>query len=192
MAVVHRTTMSPGKLELVASWLSAQPWYEGRPGQAPELTKAGGFRLDDPEGEVGIEFMVVTDAGGDTPVAYHLPLTYRGAPLPGADQALVGTSEHGVLGRRWVYDGTQDPVLVAQLRALLRGEAVPQDQNASDAPDPTVTVVPGQDGTTLSVTRVLHATAPADPDPDPATHVSATWRTPDGEQVRAVFAALRM
>ncbi|MFB7468409.1 1,4-alpha-glucan branching protein [Streptomyces sp. NPDC056224] len=190
MAVVHRTTMSPGKLELVASWLPAQPWYEGRPGQAPELAKAGGFRLDDPEGEVGIEFMVVTDSSGDTPVTYHLPLTYRGAPLPGAEQALVGTSEHGVLGRRWVYDGTQDPVLVAQLRALLRGEAVPQDQNASDAPDPTVTVVPGQDGPTLSVTRVLHEAAPADP--DPATRVTATWRTPDGERARAVFAALRV
>jgi hypothetical protein len=26
----------------------------------------------------------------------------RGAPLDGADQALIGTSEHGVLGRRWV------------------------------------------------------------------------------------------
>jgi hypothetical protein len=50
----------------------------------------------------------------------------RGAPLDGADQALIGTSEHGVLGRRWVYDGTHDPVLVAQLLALLQGHAEPQ------------------------------------------------------------------
>jgi Maltokinase N-terminal cap domain len=54
MAIVHNTTMSPGKLELLTAWLPAQPWYLGT-GRAPELVKAGGFRLDDPEGEVGIE-----------------------------------------------------------------------------------------------------------------------------------------
>jgi hypothetical protein len=27
MAIIHRTTMSPGKLELLAAWLPAQPWY---------------------------------------------------------------------------------------------------------------------------------------------------------------------
>jgi len=37
-----------------------------------------------------------------------VPLTYRGAPLDGAEDALVGTTEHGVLGRRWVYDGTRE------------------------------------------------------------------------------------
>ena len=56
--------MTPGKLELLAAWLPARPWYLGT-GHEPELAKAGGFRLDDPQGEVGIEFMVVTDASGD-------------------------------------------------------------------------------------------------------------------------------
>ncbi|MGT2528106.1 maltokinase N-terminal cap-like domain-containing protein [Streptomyces nojiriensis] len=186
MAVVHRTTMTPGKLELVASWLPSQPWYEGEPGRVPELAKAGGFRLDDPEGEVGIEFMVLTDSANG--VTYHVPLTYRGAPLPGGEAALVGTSEHGVLGTRWIYDGPRDPVLSAQLRALLRGEAVAQDQNASDAPDPTVLVVPGEDAPDLAVTRVLRADAGA---AEPGTHVSATWTDPDGKPVRGVFAALR-
>ena len=27
MAVIHRTTLSPGKLELLAAWLPSQPWY---------------------------------------------------------------------------------------------------------------------------------------------------------------------
>ncbi|MFS0696111.1 maltokinase N-terminal cap-like domain-containing protein [Streptomyces nitrosporeus] len=137
MAVIHRTTMTPGKLELLAGWLPARPWYTGA--GAPELARAGGFRLDDPQGEVGLEFMVVTDTSGELPVSYHVPVTYRGAPLDGAEQALVGTSEHGVLGRRWVYDGAHDPVLLAQVLALFQGRAEPQDQNLSDTPDRTVT-----------------------------------------------------
>jgi hypothetical protein len=28
MAIIHRTTMSPGKLELLAAWLPAQPGYQ--------------------------------------------------------------------------------------------------------------------------------------------------------------------
>ena len=56
MAIIHRTTMAPTKLELLTSWLPGRPWYAG--GAAlPRLTKAGGFRLDDPDGEVGLEFM---------------------------------------------------------------------------------------------------------------------------------------
>ncbi|RSS82287.1 1,4-alpha-glucan branching protein [Streptomyces sp. WAC06614] len=139
MAHIHRTTMSPTKLELLAGWLPSRPWYVPT-GRAPEPVRAGGFRLDDPRGEVGIEFMVVADASGDAPAAYLVPLTYRGAPLEGAEQALVGTSEHGVLGTRWIYDGTHDPVLVAQLLALLQGRAEPQAQSESDTPDPTVHV----------------------------------------------------
>jgi hypothetical protein len=138
MAVIHRTTMTPGKLELLTAWLPTRPWYVGA-ARGPELTRAGGFRLDDPEGEVGIEFMVVTDTSGEKPVSYHVPLTYRGAPLDGAGEALVGTSEHGVLGKRWVYDGAHDPVLVGQLLAFLQGRAEAQAQSVSDTADPSVT-----------------------------------------------------
>ena len=52
MAVIYDTTMSPGKLELLTVWLPTQPWYLGG-GHEPELAKVGGFRLDDPQGEVG-------------------------------------------------------------------------------------------------------------------------------------------
>jgi len=30
MAVIHRTTMSPSKLELLSRWLPEQAWYSGR------------------------------------------------------------------------------------------------------------------------------------------------------------------
>ncbi|MFF5445173.1 1,4-alpha-glucan branching protein [Streptomyces sp. NPDC012888] len=185
MAVIHRTTMTPGKLELLTSWLPGRPWYEGD--GTPDLARAGGFRLDDPAGEVGIEFMVVTDASGGTPVAYHVPLTYRGAPLPGAEDALVGTSEHGVLGRRWIYDGTRDPVLTAQLAELLRGRAQPQMQSESDVPDTSVHVTAGGTGTP-EVVRVLTAgAAPA----GAAGSVTATWRLPDGTEHRGVYVLVR-
>ena len=138
MAIIHEATMAPAKLELLTSWLPGRSWYPGD-GVVPLLTKAGGFRLDDPEGKVGLEFMAVTDASGDEPVTYHVPLSYRGAPLPGADSALIGTAEHGVLGKRWIYDGTRDPVLVDQLFALLLGEAEPQAQSIGNTVDPSVT-----------------------------------------------------
>src|SRR5215472_9030913 len=138
MAVIHNTTLTPSKMELLAAWLPAQPWYAGTGHQA-EPAKAGGFRLDDPDGEVGIEFMVVNDGAADPVHAYLVPFSYRGAPLDGADDALIGTTEHGVLGKRWVYDGVHDPVLAGQLLALIQGAAEPQAQSTSDSPDRTVT-----------------------------------------------------
>ena len=130
MAIIHKTTLTPGKLDLLKVWLPAQPWYQDT-GREPDLIKAGGFRLDDPQGEVGIEFMVVTDGSGDRGTTYLAPLTYRASARDGGDGALIGTAEHGVLGRRWVYDGTRDPVLAAQLVALIQGEAEPQAQSLS-------------------------------------------------------------
>lgn len=218
MAVIHHTTLKPTKLELLTSWLPTRPWYEGGPA-APELTKAGGFRLDDPEGEAGIEFMVVTDAPGAGPAAYLVPLTYRGAPLDGAEHALVGTMEHGVLGQRWVYDGCHDPVLVAQLLALVEGRVQAQAQSLSDTPDREVirshtgdalpaaeapfvpmatddqdgTELPLPDGTTLRLHRVLRPTTPDAPPipPHGATgHVAGAWGMPDGSRARALFVAL--
>ncbi len=208
MSIIHRTTLTPTKMELLSTWLPTRPWYLGTAGTA-EPVKVGGFRLDDPDGEVGIEFMVVTDGA----VTYHVPLTYRSSPLDGADDALVGTTEHGVLGKRWVYDGTRDPMLVGQLVALIQGGAVPQAQSETDAPDRTVqvhavtdaTLVPagftaseGPDGTLLrieagsggelavTVSRVLRDDAAPEQDGDGS--VTAPWRRPDGSAARSVFA----
>ncbi|HET6817677.1 MAG TPA: 1,4-alpha-glucan branching protein [Mycobacteriales bacterium] len=167
MAHIHNTTMSPTKLELLDRWLPQQAWYAGT--GKPDLNRVGGFRLDDPDGEVGIEFMVVRDdADGGT--AYHVPMTYRGEPLEDApDSALIGTSEHGVLGERWIYDGAQDPVLVAQLAALLRGAVTAQHQSKSDTAEPRVRIdstaddtepagaetVTAADGTVIHLFRVF-------------------------------------
>lgn len=133
MSLIHRTTLTPTKLELLTEWLPGQPWYRGA--GTPELGKGGGFRLDDPANVVGIEFAVVTDGG----VLYHTPMTYRSEPLPDAEHALIGVMEHGVLGTRFCYDGVHDPVLVRTLVALCNGEVRPQMQSVSDAVDPSVT-----------------------------------------------------
>jgi Maltokinase N-terminal cap domain len=214
MAVIHRTTVKPTKLDLLTSWLPSRPWYHGV--GEPRLAKAGGFRLDDPEGAVGIEFFVTTDASGPQLASYLVPFTYRGAPLDGAEQALVGTMEHGVLGRRWVYDGCHDPVLVAQLLAFVEGRVRAQAQSVSDTLDHEVvrsctsegvtpadftttatddhegTVLPGPRGTTLRLHRVLRPV----PDGSPllpngaAGHVAGPWRMPDGTRVHGLFAVL--
>ena len=187
MAIIHNTTMSPTKLDLLAAWLPAQPWY--RPtGRDPELARVGGFRLDDPAGEVGIEFMVVSDRD----VTYQVPMTYRSSALDGADGALIGTSEHGVLGLRWLYDGEHDPVLRAQLDALIRGQVQAQAQSVSSTEDLTVIVTPvaGSDvKLDVEITRILQ---PGDSTGEAGRPcLSATWRMPDGTHARGVVATGR-
>ncbi|MEU6183074.1 maltokinase N-terminal cap-like domain-containing protein [Streptomyces coeruleorubidus] len=213
MAVIHSTSLHPTKLELLTSWLPSRPWYRGGTAEA-KLTKSGGFRLDDPRGEVGIEFIVVTDASGPDPTTYLVPLTYRGAPLDGAEHALVGTMEHGVLGRRWTYDGCHDPVLLARLAALIEGRAQAQDQNVGDAPDREVVAshtgdgaVPtdfvttdDQDGTRLTTPhgtslRLHRVLRPAPDGPFPPSQevtgqVTGSWQLQDGTRARGVFAVL--
>ena len=80
----------------------------------------------------------MADESGPSPVVYQVPMTYRAAPLLGAEGALIGTTEHGVLGTRWVYDAPHDDVFVDRLLALIQGQAEPQAQSESNTPDPTV------------------------------------------------------
>ncbi|MDF8264938.1 1,4-alpha-glucan branching protein GlgB [Luteipulveratus flavus] len=115
MALVHPdATIEPSKLDLVSGWISDQRWYTSR-GRTPQLRRLSSFRFDDPEGEVGVETLIVADESGTVPVVYQVPLTYRAAPLAGAQAALIGTAEHSVLGTRYVYDGCHDPVYAAEL-----------------------------------------------------------------------------
>lgn len=117
MAIIHQAQLQPTKMELLAGWLPGQPWFTAA-GSA--LDKIGSFRFDDPAGEVGLETILV-GAGGDV---FQVPLSYRGAPLDGAEVFLIGTMEHSVLGKRWVYDAAGDPCYAEALTAaVLTGQA---------------------------------------------------------------------
>ena len=123
MALIHKATLSPTKVELLSAWLPSRSWYQGASGAA--VQRVASYRFDDPEGEVGIETLLVTAGDGAT---YQIPLTYRGAPLEGADEWLVGTTQHSTLGARWVYDGTGDVVYAEALaQALLTGSGQAQE-----------------------------------------------------------------
>ncbi len=112
MAILHRATITPTKLELAAAWLDRQGL-----GGGGDVELAGSYRFDDPAGEVGVEGLLVRRAGE----VFHLPVTYRGAPLDGAGAHLITTMEHSVLGRRWVYDAAGDPVALGCYAAALAG-----------------------------------------------------------------------
>lgn len=215
MALIHHTTIKPSKLELLTEWLPTRPWYRGGTA-SPVLAKSGGFRLDDPADEVGIEFLVTTDTSGAEPVAYLVPMTYCGAPLEGAEDALISTMEHGVLGKRWAYDGFHDPVLVAELLRFIDGRSKAAAQSVSHALDEEVVrsysgepfpldgfaAAPVDDesgthlvtplGSVLHVHRALRAVpgTTAAPAADALGHVARPWRNADGAQFAAVFMTL--
>src|SRR6478672_4047639 len=139
MALVHRATLSPSKQELVAAWLTTRRWADG----IEITTKVAEYRFDDPAGEVGVETILFAADDGAT---VQVPLTYRGAPLDGADDFLVGTTDHSVLGPRWVYDGCADPVWATTLTtAILTGgtqaEQYLEVDGRREVREPTVTVV---------------------------------------------------
>lgn len=112
MAILHRATITPTKLELATAWLDRQGL-----GGAGDVEMAASYRFDDPEGAVGIEALLVRRAAE----VFHLPVTYRGAPLDGAEAHLITTMQHSVLGPRWVYDAAGDPVALACYAAALAG-----------------------------------------------------------------------
>ncbi len=113
MAIIHRATLHPSKLELIEKYLPVQPWFTKDGSAPPELL--GAYRFDDPDGEVGLETHLVSHGGK----VYQVPLSYRGSDLPDAEHSLLGTMEHSVLGKRWVYDACADPVYIAALATVI-------------------------------------------------------------------------
>src|SRR5699024_12797280 len=69
-------------------------------------------------GEVGFEGFILKREDS----ILHLPVTYRAAPLEGAEDYLITKMEHSVLSDRWVYDAMADPVAIHMLNQALAGE----------------------------------------------------------------------
>jgi Maltokinase N-terminal cap domain len=159
MAILYQATLTPTKLALVDTWLPAQPWTGGVAGPS-ELV--GNFRFDDPDGEVGIETLLLRLADAPT---VQVPLTYRSAPLEGSGAALIGTIAHSVLGERWVYDGCFDPVYATALAtAIMTGGAEAKLEVITDdgivLREPTVRVNGnGSDPTATAAIHELTATS---------------------------------
>ena len=109
MALFHLATITPTKAEVIAAWAPTRSWG---PAAADAIDVVGSYRFDDPDGRIGMETHLVT-AGG---ALMQVPLTYRDAPLDGAEDALITEMQHSVLGTRWVYDGLRDPRFVAHAR----------------------------------------------------------------------------
>ncbi|MEV6487487.1 hypothetical protein AB0M20_02440 [Actinoplanes sp. NPDC051633] len=163
MALIHKASLTPSKIELLAAWLPGNPWYRTATG---ELARVASYRFDDPAGEVGIETFLVRAGDGPT---FQVPLTYRGAPLTGAEQWLVGTTEHSVLGTRWVYDACGDPVYAATLaRAILADSGQAEQTMEVDGvlkvfpPSMTITSS-GVPGVEVPVVERVHRVGPGDP-----------------------------
>lgn len=123
MALLHQATLTPTKLDLAVAWLPTRSWVAGQP--TDEIRQVGSFRFDDPDGEVGVETLLLVTPSG---VFLQVPFTYRAAPLAGAREHLVGTMEHSVLGTRWVYDGPGDPVWARVVVAAITGGASSADE----------------------------------------------------------------
>ena len=158
-AQVHTgATLTPSKIELLAAWLPGQPWFDGG---AEGFERVANFRLVDPDGEVGLDCMVIADGW----VSYFVPVTWRGAPVDGPE--LIGTVEHSEMGTRWCYDAATDPVFMAELERVIReageqaeihdmdGNAIPLVMHVKGSG-----VVPGEaPDAELQLMRVLDRTA---------------------------------
>jgi hypothetical protein len=190
MALLHGdASIRPTKPELLATWLPSRPWFDG---DASALEMVGAYRFDDPEGEVGMETHLFR-AGGSA--IYQVPLTYRGAPLDGADAFLVTTMEHTVLGDRWVYHASIDPVYLEVLAETIRsaGSQAQLERETADGQveivDPSVRVTGSGMSTAgpveLDVLTVLGAPLGAPLGADVGT-LTGTWGGLDSSVLLAV------
>lgn len=197
VAEIHtQATLVPNKLELMQAWLPTQAWFTG---DASDLAQVGQFRFVDPAGAVGIQVMLVTSGG----ILYQVPLTYRDAPLAGAEGALAGTMEHSVLGTRWTYDALADPVYQAELlRTIVEGDTAAGVPAGAAATTPVhgsgadgVELVPGErHGDDLIAYGPLTIHVPRHPDeaePIGALGVLTAEPAVEGDERSLVLAELR-
>ncbi|MBB1509890.1 hypothetical protein [Tessaracoccus sp. MC1756] len=179
--------LRPTKIELLQDWLPRQHWFFG---DAGKLERVANFRLVDPDGEVGLDSMVISDGAH----AYFVPVTWRAAPLDGGD--LIGTLEHSVLGTRYCYDAATDPVFMEELERVIRetdGQADVHDHDGNVLPlvmDVQGSgVVPGE-GSDAEVELVRVLERSADVPGDALGTLIADW-TDDGGPRHDLLALLR-
>lgn len=185
-AEIHEATLTPSKLELLAGWLPAQEWFVG---DSDDLTRVASYRFVDPDGEVGIETLLVRSHG----VTYQVPLTYRSEPLAEAADSLIGTLKHSVLGTRYVYDAVGDPVYTVELlRVIHEGDTEAELSRGSK----TMTVlgsgivpVSNAAGEAMRIVRVLDGEHVPGKRP-PLGTLTGTW-SQDGVSQEQVLAVLR-
>ncbi|WP_157570716.1 maltokinase N-terminal cap-like domain-containing protein [Microtetraspora malaysiensis] len=187
-------TLTPHFRDFLPLWVSRQPWYLGT--GIPSLSPVGFIRFDDPAGEVGIETHLVTDGSA----IYQIPMTYRGAPIEnaGAEEALITTAEHSVLGTRWIYDGEADPVWISEVLRLVRtnGTSDPgHEKGAREAYAQGRHVMPGEltsDLVTIELRRAPTVDPPAG-EPDIVGLMTGTWypNGPDAAVATGCLAVVR-
>ena len=162
MALLHKATINPAKLALLEAWLPGRDWFPG----GTEFERVAAARFDDPAGAVGVEVFVVRSGAGPL---LHTPMTYRAAPLEGAGEWLIGTTEHSALGTRWVYDAVGDPVFTACVIEAIRtgGHQADEYFEVDGVRRPREPLMAmrgtGGDGDELVVRRVLDASPATGP-----------------------------
>lgn len=171
LAAMYEAAMTPSFRDFLPPWVARQPWYAG-PG-VPRLRLLGTYRLQDPAGEVGLETHLVSD--GVT--GYQVPMTYRGAPLPGAEHRLIVTASHAVLGPRWIYDAEADPVWRAEVLRMVQtgGTSDPAASYRAEARGVRMTRA-ALSAAGIELVRVLEQ---GPPPPAPGL-VLGSWVAPDG------------
>jgi hypothetical protein len=128
VALLYQATLTPSKIELLQAWVPHQPWFGEA--NASTIEAVGAYRFDDPDGEVGIETHLLRTSNDQI---LQVPVTYRGSPVVGAESFLIATTQHSVLGERWVYDACGDPVYVRALAtAVLSGGTQAELEVVSD------------------------------------------------------------
>lgn len=185
-AEIHDATLTPSKLELLADWLPKQEWFFG---DADDLVRVASYRFVDPDGEVGIESILVRSKG----VTYQVPLTYRPEPLAEAEDSLIGTIEHSVLGTRYVYDAVADPVyLVELMRVIHEGDTeadLSRGQKSMTVEGSGIVPVSNAAGESMRVVRILDGRHVPGNRP-PLGTLSGKWAE-DGTEQEQVLAVLR-
>jgi 1,4-alpha-glucan branching enzyme len=150
-----RPTLPPALSGLLGEWLPRQRWFPVKTAEfsfepVGALNLAAPARVD-AEFEVWLLAVTYPTADGNRTDVVQVPLSFRQAPLPAAESALLGETDqagatHGdasgravaadagatgaTSGQRWIYDGVHDPGFVAAWLDLMRSDEASPAGNA--------------------------------------------------------------